>query len=120
MTIAYCTGAALLKRDLRLASLLTYLVCSSVILLTLWQVWTARDNTLSDIQTDTVNLTNALNTYTDGIFKQSELVLIGLAERVEHLEDDPRQMSRLRGWWRSRWRRCRSSMRCSGTTPRAI
>lgn len=97
MTIAYCTGAALLKRDLRLASLLTYLVCSSVILLTLWQVWTARDNTLSDIQTDTVNLTNALNTYTDGIFKQSELVLIGLAERVEHLEDDPRQMSRLRG-----------------------
>lgn len=99
---------------------MTYLVCSSVILLTLWQVWTARDNTLSDIQTDTVNLTNALNTYTDGIFKQSELVLIGLAERVEHLEDDPRQMSRLRGWWRSRWRRCRSSMRCSGTTPRAI
>ena len=71
-------------------------MCSSVILLTLWQVWTARVNTLSDVRTDTVNLTNALNTYTDGIFKQSELVLIGLAERVQHLEDDPRQMLRLR------------------------
>jgi diguanylate cyclase (GGDEF)-like protein len=85
-----------LKRDLRLASLLTYLVCSSVILLTLWQIWTARQNTLGDIQTDTVNLTNALNTYTEGIFKQSELVLIGLTERIENLGDDPGDVQRLK------------------------
>lgn len=94
--LIFYRSVLLLKRDLRLASLLTYLVCSSVILLTAWQIWTARQNTLDDIKTDTVNLTNALNTYIEGVFKQSELVLIGLTERLENLSDDPNALQRFK------------------------
>lgn len=85
-----------MKRDLRLATLLTALVCVSVVLLTAWQIWTARQSTLSDIETDTLNLTNALNTYTEGTFKQSELVLLGLTERIEKDGVGPQQLERLR------------------------
>ncbi|WP_224795628.1 GGDEF domain-containing protein [Pseudomonas fluorescens] len=85
-----------MKRDLRLATLLTFLVCVSVVLLTAWQSWTARQNTLSDIETDTLNLTNALNTYTEGTFKQSEVVLLGLTERIEKDGTGPQQLERLR------------------------
>jgi diguanylate cyclase (GGDEF)-like protein len=85
-----------LKRDLRLASLLTFLVCVSMVLLTAWQIWTARENTLLDIETDTLNLTNALNTYTEGTFKQSELILLGLTERIEKEGTGPQQLERLR------------------------
>ncbi|WP_191624280.1 sensor domain-containing diguanylate cyclase [Pseudomonas fluorescens] len=85
-----------MKRDLRLATLLTFLVCVSVVLLTVWQIWTARQNTLNDIETDTLNLTNALNTYTDGTFKQSEIVLLDLTERIEKDGTGPQQLERLR------------------------
>lgn len=82
-------------RDLRLASLLTALVCISMVLMTAWQIWTSRQTTLGDIQTDTLNLTNALNTYTEGTFKQSELVLLGLTERIERDGTGPQQLERL-------------------------
>jgi len=85
-----------LKRDLRLATLLTALVCVSVVLLTAWQIWTARQSTLRDIETDTLNLTNALNTYTEGTFKQSEVILLGLTERIEKDGVGPQQLERLR------------------------
>ncbi|WP_249674046.1 sensor domain-containing diguanylate cyclase [Pseudomonas abieticivorans] len=84
-----------MKRDLRLASLLTLLVCATVALLTGWQIWTARENTLSNIEVDTLNLTQALNTYTDGMFKQSELVLIALAQIAESEGVGPPQRERL-------------------------
>lgn len=93
---AFNSLGSLLKRDLRLASLLTSLVCVSVVLLTVWQMWTARQNTLSDIETDTLNLTHALNTYTEGTFKQSEVVLLGLTERIEKDGTGPEQLERLR------------------------
>ncbi|MCW8277359.1 GGDEF domain-containing protein [Pseudomonas sp. PCH199] len=67
-----------------------------MVLLTAWQIWTARESTLSDIETDIVNLTNALNTYTEGAFKQSELVLLGLTERIEKDGTGPQQLERLR------------------------
>lgn len=72
------------------------MVCVSVVLLTAWQIWTARQNTLSDIETDTLNLTNALNTYTEGTFKQSEVVLLDLTERIEKDGTGPQQLERLR------------------------
>lgn len=83
-------------RDLRLATLLTALVCISMVLMTGWQIWTSRQTTLGDIETDTLNLTNALNTYTEGTFKQSELVLLGLTERIERDGTGPEQLERLR------------------------
>ncbi|WP_173859953.1 MULTISPECIES: GGDEF domain-containing protein [Pseudomonas] len=85
-----------MKRDLRLATLLTSLVCVSVVVLTVWQIWTARENTLSDIETDTLNLTKALNTYTEGTFKQSEVVLLGLTDRIEKDGTGPQQLERLK------------------------
>ncbi|MGE8100564.1 sensor domain-containing diguanylate cyclase [Pseudomonas fluorescens] len=85
-----------MKRDLRLATLLTSLVCVSVVVLTAWQIWTARENTLRDIETDTLNLTNALNTYTEGTFKQSEVVLLGLTDRIEKDGTGPQQLERLK------------------------
>lgn len=85
-----------MKRDLRLATLLISLVCVSVVLLTVWQIWTNRQNTLSDIETDTLNLAKALNTYTEGAFKQSEVVLLGLTERIEKDGTGPQQLERLR------------------------
>lgn len=84
-----------MKRDLRLATFLIFLVCVSVVLLTAWQTWTARQNTLSDINTDTLNLTQALNTYTEGTFKQSEVLLLGLTERIEKDGTGPEQLERL-------------------------
>ncbi|EPF66478.1 Diguanylate cyclase (GGDEF) domain protein [Pseudomonas syringae pv. syringae SM] len=96
-----CTGSHLLwrqvlKRDLRLASWLIFVVCACVVMLMAWQAWTARRNTLENIQTSTINLAGALSTYTDGIFKQSELMLIGLTERVEKDGAGPEQIERLR------------------------
>ncbi|RMO06138.1 GGDEF domain-containing protein [Pseudomonas coronafaciens pv. zizaniae] len=88
--------AGFLKRDLRLASWLIFVVCICVVMLMVWQAWTARRNTLDNIQTSTVNLAGALSTYTDGIFKQSELMLIGLTERVEKDGIGPDQLERLR------------------------
>ncbi|RMO85904.1 GGDEF domain-containing protein [Pseudomonas syringae pv. philadelphi] len=85
-----------MKRDLRLASWLIFVVCACVVMLMVWQAWTARRNTLENIQTSTVNLAAALSTYTDGIFKQSELMLIGLTERVEKDGVGPEQIERLR------------------------
>ncbi|WZI44413.1 hypothetical protein RTZ60_001869 [Pseudomonas syringae pv. actinidiae] len=96
-----CTGSHLLwrqvlKRDLRLASWLIFVVCACVVMLMVWQAWTARRNTMDNIQTSTVNLAAALSTYTDGIFKQSELMLIGLTERVEKDGVGPLQIERLK------------------------
>ncbi|CAM3234137.1 diguanylate cyclase [Pseudomonas floridensis] len=85
-----------MKRDLRLASWLICTVCTCVVLLMTWQTWTARQKTLENIQTSSANLARALSTYTDGIFKQSELMLIGLTERVEKEGSGPEQIERLR------------------------
>lgn len=71
-------------------------MCVSVVVLTVWQIWTARENTLSDIETDTLNLTKALNTYTEGTFKQSEVVLLGLTDRIEKDGTGPQQLERLK------------------------
>lgn len=74
----------------------TSLACVSVIALTFWQIWTARQNTLDDAQTAALNLSNALNTYTDAVFRQSELVLADLSERIEQDGSDGLQLERLR------------------------
>ncbi|MCP1445562.1 diguanylate cyclase (GGDEF)-like protein [Pseudomonas sp. GGS8] len=50
---------------------------------------------MSDINTDTLNLTQALNTYTEGTFKQSEVLLLGLTERIEKDGTGPQQLERL-------------------------
>lgn len=85
-----------MKSDLRLASLLIFVVCLCVVLLTAWQIVTVRQNTLVSIETNTVNLTSALSNYTEGMFRQSELMLVGLIERVEKEGVGEKQIERLR------------------------
>lgn len=85
-----------MKRDLRLASWLICTTCVCVVLLMAWQTWTARQKTFENIQTNSANLASALSTYTDGIFKQSEVMLLGLTERVEKDGIGPDQLERLR------------------------
>ncbi|MBX8496828.1 sensor domain-containing diguanylate cyclase [Pseudomonas cichorii] len=85
-----------MKSDLRLASLLIFVVCLCVVLLTAWQIVTVRQNTLVNIETNTVNLTSALSNYTEGMFRQSELMLVGLIERVEKEGVGEKQIDRLR------------------------
>uniref|UniRef100_UPI003C7CA632 PDC sensor domain-containing protein n=1 Tax=Pseudomonas viridiflava TaxID=33069 RepID=UPI003C7CA632 len=85
-----------MKRDLRLASWLICTTCVCVVLLMAWQTWTARQKTFENIQTNSANLASALSTYTDGIFKQSEVMLLGLTERVEKEGAGPDQIERLR------------------------
>ncbi|RMQ40861.1 Diguanylate cye [Pseudomonas cichorii] len=85
-----------MKSDLRLASLLLIVVCLCVVSLMTWQIVTVRQNTLVNIETGTVNLTSALSNYTEGMFRQSELMLVGLIERVEKEGVGEKQIDRLR------------------------
>lgn len=85
-----------MKRDLRLASWLICTTCTCVVLLMVWQTWTARQKTFENIRTNSANLASALSTYTDGIFKQSEVMLLGVTERVEKDGTGPAQIERLR------------------------
>ncbi|MFJ4142881.1 diguanylate cyclase [Pseudomonas sp. NPDC089734] len=85
-----------MKSDLRLATWLICTVCGCVVFLTVWQISTSRHTMLENIETSTVNLTSALSNYTEGVFKQSELMLTGLRERVEHEGTGPAQVERLR------------------------
>lgn len=84
------------KRDIRPAALLLVVICISLALLTAWQIWSARQRTLQDINTDNRNLVQALDTYSEGVIKQCELLLLGLVERVETEGHGPDQLKRLR------------------------
>lgn len=85
-----------MKRDLRLAAWLISLGCVCVVVLMAWQIETARQNTLSNLRTHLGNLSNTLNTYNEGLFKQSELLLLGLSERIEANGADLSKLAALR------------------------
>lgn len=85
-----------MKRDLRLATLFIFLGCASVALLTAWQIWTIRHDSLRHTQINALNLARALNTHTEGAFKQCELLLLDLGSQVEAYGTGPAQLQRLR------------------------
>ncbi len=72
-----------MKRDVRLATLLLLAVVVSVSAVTSWQVWQAYRRTLAEIDTNNLNLAQALNTYAEGVFTQSAILLLGVSERLE-------------------------------------
>lgn len=84
-----------LKRDLRLATLFMSLGCASVVLLTAWQIWTIRQESLRHTEINTLNLARALNTHTEGVFKQCELLLLDLGNEVEADGTGPAQLQHL-------------------------
>lgn len=56
----------------------------------------SRERTLEEIDTHSLNLTQALSTYSEGIVRQSALILLGLVERLETEGSGPRQIERLK------------------------
>ncbi|SDJ29700.1 diguanylate cyclase (GGDEF) domain-containing protein [Pseudomonas delhiensis] len=86
-----------MKRDTRVASLLLFMTCVSLALLTAWQTWSSRERTLRDVNTDMLNLTQALDSYTEGVIRQCEVLLLDLADRIESDGLGPLQLEHLQG-----------------------
>nr|WP_279309356.1 MULTISPECIES: diguanylate cyclase [Pseudomonas] len=83
------------KRDIHLVMLLLLIVGSSLASLTLWKVVASRDRVLEEADIHGLNLTQALATYSEGIVRQSSLLLLGLVERLETEGSEPAQIQRL-------------------------
>ncbi|MFD2645198.1 sensor domain-containing diguanylate cyclase [Pseudomonas japonica] len=84
-----------MKRDIHLVVLLLSVIGCSLASLTLWKVMASRERALEEIDTHSLNLTQALSTYSEGIVRQSALILLGLVERLETEGSGPRQIERL-------------------------
>lgn len=84
-----------MKRGIRLTSLLLLVVCLSLSALAIWQIASSREQTLHERNIASLNLAQALDNYTAGVIRQSELVLIDLAERLQHDGRTPPQLARL-------------------------
>lgn len=85
-----------MKRDTRLVILLLFVIGCSLTSLTIWKVLSSRDRALAEVNVHGLNLTQALGTYTEGIVRQSSLLLLGLVERLENEGSGPVQIQRIR------------------------
>lgn len=84
-----------MRRGIRLTSLLLVVICLSLAALTTWQIWFSRERALHELNASNLNLAQALDNYTAGVIRQSELVLLDLVERLQQDGRDPRQLARL-------------------------
>jgi diguanylate cyclase (GGDEF)-like protein len=83
------------KRDTHLVVLLLLVIGCSLASLTVWKVVASREQALQDVDVHGLNLTQALATYSEGIVRQSSLLLLGLVERLETEGSGPAQIERL-------------------------
>ncbi|HDS1681992.1 TPA: GGDEF domain-containing protein [Pseudomonas putida] len=84
-----------MKRDIHLVVLLLLVIGCSLASLTLWKVMASREQALAEVNIHGLNLTQALSTYSEGIVRQSSLLLLGLVERLETEGSGPAQIERL-------------------------
>ncbi|AZF20984.1 sensor domain-containing diguanylate cyclase [Pseudomonas sp. R3-52-08] len=84
-----------MKRDTRLVMLLLLVISCSLTSLTIWKVLSSRERALAEVNVHGLNLTQALTTYTEGIVRQSALLLLGLVERLETEGSGPAQIQRI-------------------------
>ncbi|WP_280191559.1 sensor domain-containing diguanylate cyclase [Delftia sp. PS-11] len=84
------------KRDARLAISLLALVFASLLTATAWEIWSARQRTLHDVDTANGNLVQALNTYAEGVITQSAMLLLDIAERLQSDGAGAGQLQRVR------------------------
>ncbi len=84
-----------MKRDTRLVMLLLLMIGCSLTSLTVWKILSSRERALAEVDVHGLNLTQALNTYTEGVVRQSSLLLLGLVERLETEGDGPAQIQRI-------------------------
>lgn len=82
-------------RDAHLATCLVVVVFVSVLVATGWQIWSARQRTLVEIDTHNRNLAQTLNTYAEGVLTQSSMLLLGMAERLEEEGITPPLLERM-------------------------
>lgn len=75
--------------------LLLLVIGCSLASLTIWKVLGSRDKALDEVNVHGLNLTQALATYSEGIVRQSSLLLLGLVERLETEGSGPAQIERL-------------------------
>lgn len=73
------------------------IVCSSLILLTFWKVMAARERALNTVSVNGANLAQALVTYSEGVMRQSSMLLNGMVERIEAEGLGQVQFARLQG-----------------------
>ena len=83
-----------MKRDTRLVVLLMLVIGFSLASLTIWKVIASREKVLEAVNVHGLNLTQALETYSEGIVRQSSLLLLGLVERLETEGSGPAQIER--------------------------
>ncbi|MNI00399.1 Phytochrome-like protein cph2 [compost metagenome] len=83
-----------MKRDTRLVVLLLMVIGFSLASLTIWKVIASREKVLEAVNVHGLNLTQALETYSEGIVRQSSLLLLGLVERLETEGSGPAQIER--------------------------
>jgi len=76
--------------------LLLSIICLALATATTWELWSARQRTLTDANTHNLNLAQALDTYIEGIVTQSSMLLLGLSERLEAEGSSPEHLERLR------------------------
>ncbi len=76
--------------------LLLLVIGCSLASLTIWKVLGSRDQALDEVNVHGLNLTQALATYSEGIVRQSSLLLLGLVERLETEGSGPAQVERLK------------------------
>ncbi|WP_339547658.1 sensor domain-containing diguanylate cyclase [Pseudomonas sp. RA_35y_Pfl2_P32] len=84
-----------MKRDIHLVILLLLVIGCSLASLTLWKVVTSRDRALDEVDVHGLNLSQTLATYSEGIVRQSSLLLLGLVERLETEGSGPEHIRRL-------------------------
>lgn len=84
-----------MKRDLHLAVVLLFVMCFALTFITSWKVFTAREAALNNVYVNGANLAQALVTYSDGVVRQSSMLLNGLVERLETEGFGEHQLERL-------------------------
>lgn len=84
-----------MNRDTHLVVLLLLIIGSSLGSLTVWKVLASRERVLEEANIHGLNLTQALETYSEGIVRQSALLLLGVVERLETEGTGPAQIKRL-------------------------
>lgn len=84
-----------MKRDIRLTALLLAIIVASLIALVTWKIWASRERTLHEAFGHSLNLAHALDTYAEGVVRQSSALLLGFLERLEAEGTGAEQMKRL-------------------------
>lgn len=72
-----------MKRDVRLAGLLVWVVIGAAVAGASWQIYSSYERTRLQIDTQNLNLAMALNTYAEGVVTESAMLLEGIVERME-------------------------------------